>query len=100
MTPHYRDSDELDQGCKHAAKLILDEVFGGSYNASQFHKFTQLFGDSVFNVAGTNTARILARKNREPVYEYRYNYAGSMTFLSLQGPWTIPMILARVRNPL
>ena len=69
---HYcRDSDELDQGCKDAAKLILDEVFGGRYDASQFHKFAELFGDSVFNVAGTNAARILTPKNSQPVYEYR-----------------------------
>ena len=67
----YRDSDELDQGCKTAAKLILDEVFGSRYDASQFHKFAQLFGDSVFNLAGTDAARILARRNTKPVYEYR-----------------------------
>ena len=42
--------------------------------------------------------RTLARKSDQPVYEYRYNYPGSLTFLSLQGPWAVPKILARVRN--
>ena len=30
---------------------------------------------------------------------HRYNYAGSFTFLDVQGPWTVPKLLARVRKP-
>jgi carboxylesterase type B len=78
-----RDLDELDTSTAKFARTIKQEFFGGREpnvdDEADFKVLVQIFGDTFANYVNTKTARMLAAKNKHPVYEYRYTHEGSMS---------------------
>ena len=82
----YRDTDSHDEGTKRFALMVKNEIFGGrapDLETDDLYKMIYLQGDIFANYASTKFARLVAGKSDKPVFEYRYNHAGSVTFTQL-----------------
>lgn len=75
----------MDATARQVGQDILEFYFRGgnppdlSSGTDQIQKFSNLFGDSQFNVIGTITARKMASLSPSPVYEYVYNHMGTVS---------------------